>query len=181
LTRANLKDYLAQRDQYHSDLAVAEMRLDRLQSRTVQAIHARAKSPPKEPSVNEESVDVKEEGDVVKVKEERMSSSPAVSGQFIGGSIFDLTFLFYLIPDQPLSAVYPMAASLSELQEWQDIAKIREDKIKELESINQNLRHENRTLSAVRCFYVFMESRQLFYSKLFPRMTPSQGQKFTRR
>ena len=94
LTRANLKDYLAQRDQYHSDLAVAEMRLDRLQSRTVRAIHARAKSPSNEPSVNEESVDVKEEGDGVKVKEERMSSSPAVSGQFIGGRIFDLTFLF---------------------------------------------------------------------------------------
>jgi hypothetical protein len=168
LTRANLKDYLAQRDQYHSDLAVAEMRLDRLQSRTVQAIHARAKSPPKEPSVNEESVDVKEEGDVVKVKEERMSSSPAVSGQFIGGSIFDLTFLFYLIPDQPLSSVVPMAASLSELQEW-------------LELITQNLRHENRTLGAVRRFYIFMESGQLFYSKPFPRMKPSQGQRFTRR
>jgi hypothetical protein len=70
---------------------------------------------------------------------------------------------------------------LSELQEWQDIAKVREDKIKELELITQNLRHENRTLGAVRRFYIFMESGQLFYSKPFPRMKPSQGQRFTRR
>jgi E3 ubiquitin-protein ligase BRE1 len=89
LTRTNLKDYLTQRDQYHTELAAAEMRLDRLQSRTVQAIHGRATSPPKEALVNDEGVDGKEEGDVVKVKEEeRMSSSPAVSGQFIGGSVF---------------------------------------------------------------------------------------------
>ena len=88
LTRSNLKDCLAQRDQYRSDLAAAEMRLDRLQSRTVQAIHGRAKSPPKEMPVNdEEGVDGKEEGDVVK-EEVRASSSPAVSGQFIGGSVF---------------------------------------------------------------------------------------------
>jgi hypothetical protein len=97
------------------------------------------------------------------------------------GEFLILLSSFYLIPDQPLSAVVPMTASLSELQEWQDIAKIREDKIKELESINQNLRHENRTLGAVRCFNIFAESGQLFYSKLFPRMTPSPGQKFTRR
>ena len=89
LTRSNLKDCLAQRDQYHSDLAAAEMRLDRLQSRTVQAIHGRAKSPPKEeaPANDEEGVDGNEEGDVVK-EEVRTSSSPAVSGQFIGGSVF---------------------------------------------------------------------------------------------
>lgn len=79
--RANLKDCLTQRDRYHSDLAAAEMRLDRLQSRTVQAIHGRAQSPPEvEVAVkDEEGVDVTEEGDVK--EEERMSSSPAVSGQ----------------------------------------------------------------------------------------------------
>jgi hypothetical protein len=90
LTRANLKDYLAQRDQYHSDLAAAEMRLDRLQSRTVQAILGRATSPPNpkdSPLNDEEDVDGKVESNVVK-EEERMSSSPAVSGQFIGGSVF---------------------------------------------------------------------------------------------
>ena len=47
-----------------------------------------------------------------------------------------------------------MTASLVELQEWQDIAKVREDKIKELELINQNLRHENRTLNAVCWFHI---------------------------
>jgi E3 ubiquitin-protein ligase BRE1 len=80
LTRANLKDCLAQRDRYHSDLATAEMRLDRAQSRTVQAMHGRAQSPPKEVVVKDEEgvgVDEKEEVDA---KEERMSSSPAVSG-----------------------------------------------------------------------------------------------------
>jgi hypothetical protein len=92
LTRANLKDCLAQRDRYHSDLAAAEMRLDRMQSRTVQAIHGRAQSPPKEPAVKEEEGDEKEEEDR-KEEEERMSSSPAVSGQFIGGSLSD--FLLY--------------------------------------------------------------------------------------
>ncbi|KAI0256288.1 BRE1 E3 ubiquitin ligase-domain-containing protein [Lactifluus subvellereus] len=104
LTRSNLKDCLAQRDQYHSDLAAAEMRLDRLQSRTVQAIHGRAKSPPKEAPANDE--------------------------------------------EGPTSAVVPVAASFSELQKWQDIAKVREDEIKELESVNLNMRHEYRILSA---------------------------------
>jgi E3 ubiquitin-protein ligase BRE1 len=79
LTRANLKDCLAQRDQYHSDLAAAEMRLDREQSRTVQAVHGRAQSPPKEVAIKkEDGVDETEEVEVK--EEERMSSSPAVSG-----------------------------------------------------------------------------------------------------
>lgn len=79
LTRANLKDCLAQRDQYHSDLAAAEMRLDRVQSRAVQAIHGRAQSPPKGAVIKEEEgVDEMEEVDAK--EEERMSSSPAVSG-----------------------------------------------------------------------------------------------------
>jgi E3 ubiquitin-protein ligase BRE1 len=77
LTRASLKDCLAQRDRYHSDLATAEMRIDRLQSRTVQAVHVRAQSPPKEAVKDEERVEDKE-GDPK--EEERMSSSPAVSG-----------------------------------------------------------------------------------------------------
>jgi hypothetical protein len=56
------------------------MRLDRAQSHTVQAMHGRAQSPPKEVVVKDEEcvgVDEKEEVDA---KEERMSSSPAVSG-----------------------------------------------------------------------------------------------------
>lgn len=79
LMRASLKDCLAQRDRYHSDLATAEMRLDRLQSRTVQAIYGRAQSPLKEAAVKvEEGVEEKEEEPE---EEQRMSSSPAVSGQ----------------------------------------------------------------------------------------------------
>ncbi|KAF8482639.1 BRE1 E3 ubiquitin ligase-domain-containing protein, partial [Russula ochroleuca] len=120
LTRANLKDCLVQRDRYHSDLATAEMRLDRLQSRTVQAVHARAQSPPKEATVKEEEGVEEKEGDPK--EEQRMSSSPAVSGQFI-------------------------APTFGELQEWQDIAKVREEKIRELESLNENLRHDNRILT----------------------------------
>ncbi|KAI0302634.1 BRE1 E3 ubiquitin ligase-domain-containing protein [Russula brevipes] len=123
LTRANLRDCLAKRDQYHSDLAAAEKRLDRLQSRTVQAMHGRAQSPPKEAAAkDEEDVDEKEEID--SKEEERISSSPA-----------------------PPSALVPVTPTLNELQEWQDIAKIREDKICELESIIEDLRHDNRMLT----------------------------------
>ncbi len=93
--RASLKDCLAQRDRYHSDLATAEMRLDRLQSRTVQAIHGRAQSPPKEAVVKEEEGE--EEKEVEPKEEERMSSSPAVSGQFIGGSVSNFTLTLRLI------------------------------------------------------------------------------------
>lgn len=78
LMRASLKDCLAQRDRYHSDLATAEMRLDRLQSRTVQAIHGREQSPPKEVVVKEE--EGVEEKELEPKEEQRMSSSPAVSG-----------------------------------------------------------------------------------------------------
>jgi E3 ubiquitin-protein ligase BRE1 len=92
--RASLKDCLAQRDRYHSDLATAEMRLDRVQSRTVQAIHSRAQSPPKEVVVKVEEVEEKE---VEPKEEQRMSSSPAVSGQFIGGSVSNFTFTLRLI------------------------------------------------------------------------------------
>jgi hypothetical protein len=95
LTRANLKDCLAQRDRYHSDLATAEMRLDRLQSRTVQAVHGRAQSPPKEVTVKEEEGVEENEGDAK--EEPRMSSSPPVSGQFIGGSLSNFTLPFHLI------------------------------------------------------------------------------------
>ena len=65
------------------------MRLDRLQSRTVQAIHCRAQSPPKEVVVKEE--EGVEEKEVVPKEEQRMSSSPSVSGQFIGGSVSNFT------------------------------------------------------------------------------------------
>src|SRR6267154_3238096 len=95
LMRASLKDCLAQRDKYHSDLATAEMRLDRLQSRTVQAIHGRAQSPPKEAVVKEEEEGV-EEKEVEPKEEQRMSSSPAVSGQFIGGSVSNFTLTLRL-------------------------------------------------------------------------------------
>lgn len=95
LMRASLKDCLAQRDRYHSDLATAEMRLDRLQSRTVQAIHGRALSPPKEAVVKEE--EGVEEKEVEPEEEQRVSSSPAVSGQFIGGSVSNYTFTLRLI------------------------------------------------------------------------------------
>ena len=85
------------------------------------------------------------------------------------GAFFDLTLiLFCLIPNQPTSAVVPVIASLSELHKWQDIAKAREDEIEELESINLNMRHEYRILSAV-CFffffYTFGEIDQLFTGK----------------
>jgi hypothetical protein len=46
-----------------------------------------------------------------------------------------------------MSALAPLTPTLSELQEWQDIAKVREDKICELESIVENLRHDNRMLT----------------------------------
>jgi uncharacterized protein YjbI with pentapeptide repeats len=52
-----------------------------------------------------------------------------------------------------MSALVPVTPTLSDLQEWQDVAKVREDKIRELESIIENLRHDNRILS-VRCFYI---------------------------
>ena len=44
----------------------------------------------------------------------------------------------------------PPTPSFSELQEWQDISKAREDKIRELESSNESLRHELRVLTVVR-------------------------------
>jgi len=50
-----------------------------------------------------------------------------------------------------MSALVPVAPTLTELQEWQDVAKVREDKIRELELIVENLRHDNRVLT-VRCF-----------------------------
>ncbi|KAI0268772.1 BRE1 E3 ubiquitin ligase-domain-containing protein [Gloeopeniophorella convolvens] len=122
LTRANLKDCQAQRDRYHSDLATAETRLDRQQSRTVQAVHARAATPPKEAPVKGESAEREEED----VKEEERKLSPPA----------------------PTSAPPDAGPSLSELQHWQDVAKIREDRIKELEVINENLLNENHVLSA---------------------------------
>ncbi len=92
--KAKLKDCLAQRDLYWSNLAATEIRLDRLQSRTVQAVYGRATSPLEAPAKDEELAD-KEEGDVKECdvkEEERTSSSPAVSGQFIGGSVSDHIF-----------------------------------------------------------------------------------------
>jgi hypothetical protein len=86
MTKAKLKDCLTQRDTYCSSLATAEMRLDRIQSRTVQAVYGRATSPVEEPVKDEEVIE-KEEVDVK--EEERTSSSPAVSGQFIGGRVSD--------------------------------------------------------------------------------------------
>ncbi|KAI0281031.1 BRE1 E3 ubiquitin ligase-domain-containing protein [Russula aff. rugulosa BPL654] len=140
LMRASLKDCLAQRDRYHSDLANAEMRLDRLQSRTVQAIYGRAQSPPKEAAVKEEEgVEEKEEEPE---EEQRMSSSPAVSGQ------------------PPTSALVPEPPTSGELQEWQDIAKVREDKIRELESLNEHLRHDNRILTV--CIFHSVPSNDAF-------------------
>ncbi len=145
--RASLKDCLAQRDRYHSDLATAEMRLDRLQSRTVQAVHGRAQSPPKEEAVKDEE-DVEEKEEEPK-EEQRMSSSPPVSGQFIGGSVSNFTFALHLIRNQPTSTLAPVTPTSGELQEWQDIAKVREDKIRELESLNESLRQDNRILTVV--------------------------------
>lgn len=53
-----------------------------------------------------------------------------------------------------MSALAPLTPTLSELQEWQDIAKVREDKIRELESIVENLRHDNRMLTVGYVFYI---------------------------
>jgi hypothetical protein len=53
-----------------------------------------------------------------------------------------------------MSALAPLTPTLSELQEWQDIAKVREDKICELESIVENLRHDNRMLTVGYHFYI---------------------------
>ena len=50
-----------------------------------------------------------------------------------------------------MSALVPVTPTQTELQEWQDVAKVREDKIRELELIVENLRHDNRVLT-VRCF-----------------------------
>ncbi|KAH9047810.1 hypothetical protein EDB84DRAFT_423293 [Lactarius hengduanensis] len=119
--KAKLKDCLAQRDLYCSNLAATESRLDRLQSRTVQAVYGRATSPFEAPAKDEEAAE-KEEVDVK--EEERASSSPA-----------------------PTSVPAPPTPSFTELQEWQDIAKAREDKIRELESNNETLRHDNRVLT----------------------------------
>ncbi|KAH9040132.1 BRE1-domain-containing protein, partial [Lactarius pseudohatsudake] len=110
LMKAKLKDCLAQRDLYCSNLAATETRLDRLQSRTVQAIYGRATSPFEAPAKDEEAAD-KEEVD-------------------------------------PTSVPAPPTPSFTELQEWQDIAKAREDKIRELESNNETLRHDNRVLTS---------------------------------
>ncbi|KAH8995705.1 BRE1-domain-containing protein [Lactarius akahatsu] len=121
LMKVKLKDCLAQRDLYRSDLAATETRLDRLQSRTVQAVYGRATSPFEAPAKDEEAAD-KEEVDVK--EEERASSSPA-----------------------PTSVPAPPTPSFTELQEWQDIAKAREDKIRELESNNETLRHDIRVLT----------------------------------
>ncbi|KAH9058832.1 BRE1 E3 ubiquitin ligase-domain-containing protein [Lactarius vividus] len=121
LMKAKLKDCLAQRDLYYSNLAATETRLDRQQSRTVQAVYGRATSPFEAPAKDEEATD-KEDVDVK--EEERASSSPA-----------------------PTSVPAPPTPSFTELQEWQDIAKAREDKIRELESSNENLRHDIRVLT----------------------------------
>ena len=74
LTRANLKDSLTQRNQYCSNLANLEykMQLDWPQSHIVQAIYGCAQSPPKEAAVEDEEDDEKEEGD--EKEEEQMSS-----------------------------------------------------------------------------------------------------------
>jgi hypothetical protein len=53
-----------------------------------------------------------------------------------------------------MSALAPLTPTLSELQELQDIAKVREDKIHELESIVENLRHDNRMLNVGYLFYI---------------------------
>jgi hypothetical protein len=84
LIKAKLKDCLAQRDLYYFNLTAAETRLDRLQSHTVQAVYGRATSPVEAPAKGEE---VTEKEEAVVKEEERASSSPAVSGQFIGGSV----------------------------------------------------------------------------------------------
>ena len=84
LIKAKLKDCLAQRDLYYYNLTAAETRLDRLQSRTVQEVYGRATSPVEAPAKDEE---VTEKEEAVVKEEERASSSPAVSGQFIGGSV----------------------------------------------------------------------------------------------
>ncbi|KAI9456516.1 BRE1 E3 ubiquitin ligase-domain-containing protein, partial [Lactarius psammicola] len=107
LMKAKLKDCLAQRDLYWSNLTATEIRLDRLQSRTVQAVYGRSKSPLEAPAKDEELAD----------------------------------------KEEPTSVPAPPTPSFSELQEWQDVAKAREDKIRELESSNENLRHNNHVLT----------------------------------
>ena len=54
-----------------------------------------------------------------------------------------------------MSALAPLTPTLSELQELQDIVKVREDKIHELESIVENLRHDNRMLTVGYLFYIW--------------------------
>jgi hypothetical protein len=54
-----------------------------------------------------------------------------------------------------MSALVPATPTLTELQEWQDVAKVREDKIRELELIVENLRHDNRVLT-VRCLLLHL-------------------------
>ncbi|KAH9083872.1 BRE1 E3 ubiquitin ligase-domain-containing protein [Lactarius deliciosus] len=49
----------------------------------------------------------------------------------------------------PTSVPAPPTPSFTELQEWQDIATAREDKIRELESNNETLRHDIRVLTVV--------------------------------
>ena len=71
------------------------------------------------------------------------------------GAFLILPLLFHLISNQPTSAFVPVTPTLGELQEWQDIAKVREDKIRELESLNEDLRHDNRTLTVVFFFSTF--------------------------
>ena len=73
------------------------------------------------------------------------------------GAFLILPLLFHLISNQPTSAFVPVTPTLSELQEWQDIAKVREDKIRELESLNEDLRHDNRTLTVVFFFFRIRE------------------------
>jgi hypothetical protein len=74
------------------------------------------------------------------------------------GAFLILPLFFHLIPNQPPSALVPVAPTLGELQEWQDIAKVREDKIRELESLNKDLRHDNRILTVV-FFFTFGKIR----------------------
>jgi hypothetical protein len=70
------------------------------------------------------------------------------------GAFLILPLFLHLISNQPTSALLPVAPTLGELQEWQDIAKVREDKIRELESLNGDLRHDNRILTVVYFFYI---------------------------
>lgn len=97
------------------------------------------------------------------------------------GGFLILPLLFHLISNQPTSALVPPTPTLGELQEWQDIAKVREDKIRELELLNQDLRHDNRILTVVFVFLFVRENlADPLNSKVFRRAMPSQDQKFTR-